>query len=415
MNRREFLAAPLVLTACAGVPVQARRGPSGWAAAEGGLGIGAVPPENRFDIRSRADLDRAMAMGGVPKLLRVHGRIDLSGGRGAADFADREFDFEAYLRAYAPETWGRRALTGPLEEARKRSAARQGAAVTLKVVPNTAIVGVTPDAGFTDGAIMLQDTRGVILSNLRFHGVRDHFPAWDPLDGARGEWNSEYDAVSLRRASRIWVDHCDFESVHPARERFFDRVFETNDGLLDITQASDLVTVSWCRFSRHDKTMLIGGSDRSVNDEGHLRVTLHHNLWTDCGERTPRVRFGKVHVASNLFVVTPGAHYGYSIGMGFKCRIVSEDNVWETGPEIDASRFVRPWGGTQLSDRGSLHNGKPVALGAALQRAHPNLVLDERPSFDPPPIDDRRPATEVATQVRAGVGAGRQAIDDLVS
>jgi hypothetical protein len=32
---------------------------------------------------------------------------------------------------------------------------------------------------------------------------------------------------------------------------------------------------------------LIGGSDRNVADEGHLRVTLHHNLWEDCAERTP--------------------------------------------------------------------------------------------------------------------------------
>lgn len=32
-------------------------------------------------------------------------------------------------------------------------------------------------------------------------------------------------------------------------------------------RASDLVTVSWCRFSRHDKTMLIGGNDRHEDDE----------------------------------------------------------------------------------------------------------------------------------------------------
>jgi pectate lyase len=274
------------------------------------------------------------------------------------------------------------------------------------VAPRTVLVGATQDAGFADGTLMLQDTHEVVVSNLRLHGVRDHFPAWDPLDGARGEWNSEYDAISLRRARRVWVDHCDFESVHPARERFFDRVFETNDGLLDITLASDLVTVSWCRFARHDKTMLIGGSDRHVGDEGHLRVTLHHNLWEDCGERTPRVRFGKVHVANNLFTVTPGAHYGYSIGLGLKCHIVSEDNVWETGPEIDASRFVRPWGGTQLSDRGSLHNGRPLALGEAVRRAHPNLALDEQRSFEPPAVSGLTAAAEVASRVRAGAGAG---------
>ena len=119
------------------------------------------------------------------------------------------------------------------------------------------------------------------------------------------------------------------------------------------------------------------------------------------------MRFGRVHVVNNLYVVTPGAHYGYSIGLGFKGRIVSEDNAWETGPEIDASRLVRPWGGTQLSDRGSLHNGQPVALAAALRRAHPSLALDEQPAFEPPAIDGRCPAAEVAARVRNGAGAGR--------
>jgi pectate lyase len=66
----------------------------------------------------------------------------------------------------------------------------------------------------------------------------------------------------------VWVDHCTFESRYPPTTRIFERIFETNDGLLDITLASDLVTVSWCRFARHDKTMLIGGSDRHETDEG---------------------------------------------------------------------------------------------------------------------------------------------------
>ena len=32
-----------------------------------------------------------------------------------------------------------------------------------------------------------------------------------------------------------------------------------------------------------------------------LRVTLHHNLFESIGQRTPRVRFGKVHVYNNLY------------------------------------------------------------------------------------------------------------------
>jgi pectate lyase len=397
VKRREFLATPLALAACAAPVPRDTPGPDGWAAAEG---------EHRVDVRGRADLDAALALGDRPKLLRVHGRIDLSQGRGAQQFADPAFDFDAYCRAYSPQAWGRKALTGPLEEARKRSASRQSAAVVVKIPPRTAIVGATPDAGFRDGALMVERTHDVALRNLHFDGVRDHFPAWDPLDGREGEWNSEYDAISLRRADRIWVDHCSFRSLHPARERIFGRIFETNDGLLDITVESDLVTVSWCRFSSHDKTMLIGGSDRHEADEGHLRVSLHHNLWEDCAERTPRVRYGRVHVANNLFIASDPVHYGYSIGLGRRCNIVSEANAWELAPGIDDVKLLRNWGGTRFSDRGSIRDGKPVDLAAAFRRANPAVELDTRPAFEPPPVAGMLAASEVPARVRAGAGAG---------
>ena len=404
MNRRGFLATPLALAACA-LP-QARAGADGWAAIEGADLVGPVEALARFDVRTRADLDQALRLGDRPKLLRIHGRIDLAAGRGLKDFADPAFDFEAYRREYSPDKWGRRALAGPLEEARKRSAARQAGAVTLRVPPRTEIVGVTADAGFADGMLLVERAEGIVLRNLRFHGVRDHFPAWDPLDGAEGEWNSSYDAVSLVRARRVWVDHCEFESAHPPRERVFGRLFETNDGLMDITRQSDLVTVSWCRFARHDKTMLIGGSDRHEDDEGFLRVTLHHNLWQDCAERTPRVRFGRVHVVNNLFAATDATRLGYSIGLGKRCRIVSEDNAWELAAGIDDARLLRSFGGTQFSDRGSIRDGKPVDLAAAFRRAYPAVGLDDRRAFEPPAVAGRLPAAEIAARVRAGAGAG---------
>ena len=104
MNRREFLVAPLALTACA--TLSPRAGPDGWAGAEGAADIGsALGAQRILDIRSRADLDEAMRLGDAPKLLRVHGVIDLAGGRGAADFADPRFDFDAYCREYSPQAW----------------------------------------------------------------------------------------------------------------------------------------------------------------------------------------------------------------------------------------------------------------------------------------------------------------------
>ena len=136
-------------------------------------------------------------------------------------------------------------------------------------------------------------------------------------------------------------------------------------------------------------------------------MSLHHNLWEDCAERTPRVRFGRVHVANNLFVAANRERFGYSIGLGKRCRIVSEENAWELAAGIDDEKLLRNWGGTQFSDRGSIRNTKPVDLAAAFRRAYPAVALDDKPSFEPPPIFGRVNATDVATRVREGAGAQR--------
>jgi pectin methylesterase-like acyl-CoA thioesterase len=105
----------------------------GWAAAEGGTRGGAdAAPEDVTDVRDRAGLVAALApQAGAarPRIVRVHGRIDLASnasGRtlGFDDFRDPDFDPEAYARAFDPATWGRRAPSGPLEQARQRSAKR---------------------------------------------------------------------------------------------------------------------------------------------------------------------------------------------------------------------------------------------------------------------------------------------------
>jgi pectate lyase len=145
----------------------------------------------------------------------------------------------------------------------------------------------------------------IIIRNLTFRDAYDCFPEWSPTDGAAGAWNALYDSISLRDTNNVWVDHNTFEDRDTADAtlpQYFGVIFQVHDGLLDITNASDLVTVSWNRFRNHDKTMLIGSSDSgatAANDRGKLRVTLHHNVFDGIGQRAPRVRFGQVHVYNN--------------------------------------------------------------------------------------------------------------------
>jgi pectate lyase len=337
----------------------------------------------------------------------VHARIDLGPG-GAEAFRDPEFSFDAFDRAYDPATWGRDDPKGPLEEARARSARRQARAIVVRLPSNTTLVGAAPGAGFQHGMLLLDKVQNIVLRDLRLSDAYDHFPEWEPRDNGHGEWNSAYDPLSLTGAQRVWVDHCHFDDgdrpdhLEPVR---LGRRVQHHDGLLDITLASDLVTVSWCRFQGHDKTMLIGGDDKHVGDAGKLRVTLHHNHFHGCKERTPRVRYGRVHVAGNLYTADRAEDFGYSLGIGHQSRIVAEANSWALPPGIGAERLVRRLKGTALADRGSNRlNGRPVAL--ATEGLSPDVGWRPEDAYDTAPLQlgdlDR-----LVEQIRAGAGPRR--------
>ncbi|MFT7724721.1 MAG: polysaccharide lyase family 1 protein [Roseateles sp.] len=386
LTRRRALALPALgglaaLAGCASPPRDAADRPLGWAGAvvPGDASPTGMParPGRVFDVHDRAGLDAALRLGDAPKLIRVHALIDLCPGDAEA-FRDPAFDADAFDRAFDPATWGRGDPAGPLEDARRRSAQRQARAATVRLPSNTTLVGAAPGAGFTRGMLLLEQVRNVVLRDLHLRDAYDHFPEWQPRDNGHGEWNSAYDNLSLRGARRVWVDHCHFDDGHhPDRlepQRLGQRV-QHHDGLLDITHGSDLVTVSWCRFQGHDKTLLIGGGDARTGDDGLLRVTLHHNHFDACKERTPRVRFGRVHVASNLFSAGHAADFGYSLGVGLRSRLVSDDNAWELPAVIPAHRLLRRLGGSALLDRGNRLNGRPVDLRAAWNAAHPDEPL----------------------------------------
>lgn len=390
----------------------------GWASAQGGTQGGAdAALTYTFTVRTRAELVAALAPGSYPRIVRIIGRIDLStdaSGRtlGFVDFRDAAYDLQAFLNAYDPATWGKDPPSGPQEDARQRSARKQAEQVVVKVPSRTTLVGVGPDAAIVNGTLSLEQVDNVIIRNIHFSDVYDYFPAWDPKDNTTGEWNSAYDNITLRGATHVWIDHCTFDDgartddLAPVR---FGRRVQHHDGLLDIIRQSNWVTVSWNHFRNHDKTLLIGNSDNLTQDEGALKVTLHHNWFERTKERTPRVRFGEVHVYNNLFEgVADGAYpYGYSLGIGYQSAIASERNAWVTPASVRSGQLVRVFKGTRFSDSGSIHNGVPVDLAAALRAAYPGVNWLVGVGWTPHYFLAMDEAVDVASRVRAGAGAGR--------
>jgi pectate lyase len=103
------------------------------------------------------------------------------------------------------------------------------------------------------------------------------------------------DAIGIQASTNVWVDHCDLSSDRDHDKDYY-------DGILDITHASDFITVSNTYLHDHWKASLVGHSDNNgAEDTGHLRVTYHNNYWYNINSRMPSYRFGTGHIYNSYF------------------------------------------------------------------------------------------------------------------
>ncbi len=126
------------------------------------------------------------------------------------------------------------------------------------------------------------------------------------------------DCMHVQGGTRVWIDHVE--------------VFDGEDGNLDVINGANYVTISWCKFhytsasSDHQFSNLIGNSDKKTSDQGKLKTTFHHNWWANGSkERMPRVRFGQVHVANNLFDSKDASH---CVRAAYKADLRVEGNIF---------------------------------------------------------------------------------------
>ena len=355
----------------------------------------------------------------VPRIVYVTGTItafepsacDAFGAQVTVSDTGQPFRMADYIAHFDPEgPWGRADPSGPMEAARVAAAAVQAASTLQHIGSNVTLVGVGDDARIVGASLRIRDAHNVILRNLTVSDAYDCFPAWDPGDTNEGNWNSAYDNVSVWTSTSVWVDHNTFDDgAHPADAlpTVYGRPYEVHDGLLDITHGSDLVTASFNRFDEHDKTELIGSSDSRAQDRGQHRVTLHHNLWTDIGQRAPRVRFGDVHLYNNLYAQTTEGLFQYYWGAGVESSIYAENNAFELADGVDPARIITRWGGTQLFETGSTVNGAPTDLLAAFN-ATAEVPLADAARWDPSDAYEYAldPVEDVPAIVRAQAGAG---------
>ncbi len=306
----------------------------GFATEDGGTSGGAsAATENIYLVSNITDFKAALKEDkGEPRIIQVNGTIDISDGEAYSSYSDQK----------------------------SRS--------QIKIPADTTIIGVTSDAGFSNGSLVVSKVDNVIIRNLTIETPVDVAPEYEDGDG----WNAEWDSLSITYATHVWVDHVTFDdgAFTDADYREVDgEEYVQHDGQLDIKHGSDYVTVSYSVFKNHNKTMLIGHSDSNASeDDGHLRVTLADNIFSSVVQRTPRVRFGKVHAFNNLFTGDYDAQtygYMYSFGLGKKGSILSESNVFaiDNLAQSKQCKVVSVKSSTSsLLDSDSLFNGAALSL-----------------------------------------------------
>lgn len=169
--------------------------------------------------------------------------------------------------------------------------------IQITVANNTAIIGLD-GACVRGGSFSVKDVSNVVIRNILLKDAVDPFPHHERGDG----WNAQHDLVSIDKGKNIWIDHCTFEDTLTLGKAANSEKWQVYDGLCDMKSATTNVTVSNCVFKNHDKTMLIGSTDKDgETDPTARKISLFYNYWLNCGQRCPFVRNSLCHVLNNFY------------------------------------------------------------------------------------------------------------------
>lgn len=245
---------------------------------------------------------------------------------------------------------------------------------------DVSVIGIPGDQGepatLNGGWLLFRGEQNVIVRNLRIVNATDYWASFETCSSGITDrdycaWNAEPDGLTLDNTSRVWIDHCEFtdgptfEGKNPDKTKY-----KMYDGLFDIKNGSDFITLSYNRFYNHNKAMLVGATD---SPDGNYGITFHHNLIQFVQQRMPRVRNGQVHVLNNYYTgpqksdYTEEYYFGYALGLGYNSQIYSEGNSFDI-PGASANSLINAdfeaWAQV-FTDVGSWLGGQPVDLNKA--------------------------------------------------
>ncbi len=226
------------------------------------------------------------------------------------------------------------------------------------------IIGVN-NARLMFGGFSIKEASNVIIQNVTFYDAHGS-TEYDTKDDDHMSSKASIDALCLRDCKNVWIDHCTFtDGVCEDLTRNYN-----HDGQLDIPSGKN-ITISYCEFTNHDKVMLVGSGEKSLNPDDR-QVTLHHNYFHKTTQRTPRTRGTYMHIYNNVYDdIGYKTNPGYSLGPGTNGQFIVENNYFgeHKGKIVDwydkskkESEMLKYYekGNNILSYSGSIIEGYPL-------------------------------------------------------
>lgn len=248
---------------------------------------------------------------------------------------------------------------------------------TIKHGANITVIGYGTNAELVNIGLRFWDYNNVIVRNIKIHEVL--YPN---------------DAMTIDKCHHVWIDHNELHS------RIGEGIgVDTYDGLLDIKNGSHYVTVSWNYLHHHMKCALFGHTDKEsqADIDAQLRVTMHHNWFSNTDGRNPSLRFGAVHMFNNYCENI--SDYGIAVRQG--AHALLENNHYESvNIPITTNKFDGPEG--WVCEAGNIYTGTCSAADNSVTQTDCDFWNNDELLYTY--ILD--PADEVAALVKQFAGVG---------
>ncbi|KAI8635517.1 polysaccharide lyase family 1 protein [Xylariaceae sp. FL1651] len=174
-------------------------------------------------------------------------------------------------------------------------------AAKVKVTSNKSIIGAS-GSSLTGIGLTINGQSNVIVRNMKISKVLADYG----------------DAITIQASKNVWVDHVDLSSDQTHDKDYY-------DGLVDVTHASDYITISNSYLHDHWKASLVGHSDdNGSEDTGHLIVTYANNYFSNINSRGPSYRFGTGHIYNSYY-----SNMGTGINTREGAQLLIESSVFE--------------------------------------------------------------------------------------